>query len=235
MSKLDALAVEAQTDSSAKAKLVEHPEVRAAIRNAVHHVTKTGSNLPKEDLYQEGFIALLEALPGYDPSKGKFTTYIYSKVRGHVVDTAGEHYHGLSVPRKAVDRYRHAIAQTETLADAREAAAGVLAGETFDAVHAAVMGVSHFSRLQDDADSFDTPDQSTPFPVSVVNRQAVHAELAKLPDRERDVLEMAYGFRGEPMSDGAIADAYCLPRQNVQRIRTRAMARLAHNLEESQR
>lgn len=230
---LNELAVAAQTDADAKTELMH--AVRPLVRNAVNRIVGTGAKLPKEDLYQEGFIAVLEALPGYDPAKGRFDTYIFRFVRGAVSDVAGHHYTGFSLPESAITRYRQAMAHATTEAEAREYVMerGLMTGETFDATHAAITGVWLMGSLQAEDAGMDIADGACSFPAAIVNRQAIHAELAKLPERERDILEMAYGFRGEPMSDGAIADVYSLPRQNVQRIRTRAMARLASNLEDS--
>lgn len=231
MKNLDSLAVRAQTDESAKAELMR--EVRPLVRNAVYRITGSGSTLSKEDLYQQGFVGVLEALPKYDPSKGSFTTFIYRPVQEAMTHSAGDYYHGLSVPKSSLDRYRQARAATSSLSEAREYARGLgMTGETFDATHAAITGVWHTSRLTADGDegALDIPDASVNFPDWVVNRQAVTAALGCLTNQEREVVELSYGFYDAPKTDGEVAKAVGLPRSTVQHTRKRAVKRLMSNL-----
>lgn len=230
---LDKLAVLAKTDDEAKAELMR--QVRPLVRNAVGVVVKTGSKLPREDLYQEGYIAVLEALDGYDPAKGSFATYIFRPVRGAVASAAGEFYSGFTLPETAITRYRQAMAATSTEAEARQYAADnkMMTVDTFDSVHAAITGVWLMGSLQTENDGLDVADSTVNFPVSLVNRQAVKDALAHLTPGEREVTMSAYGFYGEPMSDAEVATELGSTRPTVQRVRNRALANLAAILEES--
>jgi RNA polymerase sigma factor (sigma-70 family) len=42
--------------------------------------------LPREDLEQEGHVALLVALDAYDPARGRLAPYAYARIRGALLD-----------------------------------------------------------------------------------------------------------------------------------------------------
>lgn len=57
-----------------------------------------------------------------------------------------------------------------------------------------------------------------------------HRGLALLSDAEREVVELAYGFRGEPKPDSEVADIVLRPRNTVKFQRTRALDKMRREL-----
>ena len=67
-----------------------------------------------------------------------------------------------------------------------------------------------------------------------VQRQQVRRALAVLPESERRVLELRFGFDGEPVSIEAIGKELGVSRQRVHQLQENALARLAEELELAQ-
>lgn len=57
-----------------------------------------------------------------------------------------------------------------------------------------------------------------------------HEGLNLLSDKEREVIELAYGFRGDPKADGEVADIVMRPRNTVKFQRTRALEKMRREL-----
>ena len=48
------------------------------------------SNIPPEDFFNQGILALIERIERFDPDRGvKFDTYIYKGIRGSMVTMCG--------------------------------------------------------------------------------------------------------------------------------------------------
>jgi RNA polymerase primary sigma factor len=58
----------------------------------------------------------------------------------------------------------------------------------------------------------------------------VRAALHRLPERERRVVELRFGFAGEERTREAIADELALTRDGVSRLMTRALRKMEHAL-----
>lgn len=68
-------------------------------------VPEGASAITFEDLFQEGTIALMEALDRYDPDKkSKFITYAYVYMRGKLMTFVKEHAYTVTVPRRTVEK-----------------------------------------------------------------------------------------------------------------------------------
>jgi len=65
----------------------------------------------------------------------------------------------------------------------------------------------------------------------VLRRQSVRSALETLPERERRILELRFGFGGEQLSLDAIAREVGVSRERVRQIEERALAELATKLE----
>lgn len=48
------------------------------------------TGLPVDDLISEASLAYVEFLPGYDSSRGKLSTYMYPRIRCHLIDYCAE-------------------------------------------------------------------------------------------------------------------------------------------------
>ena len=67
-----------------------------------------------------------------------------------------------------------------------------------------------------------------------VQRQQIRRALAVLPEPERRVLELRFGFDGEPVSIEAIGKELGVSRQRFHQLQENALARLAEELELAQ-
>ena len=74
------------------------------------------------------------------------------------------------------------------------------------------------------ADPFDEAEES-------LRKQGVRRALDALPERERRILELRFGFDGEQHSLDAIAHELGLSRERVRQLETTALAELAPRLE----
>ena len=62
--------------------------------------------------------------------------------------------------------------------------------------------------------------------------RAVRQALVKLPERERRIIEMRFGFNGETMALEAIGRELGITRERVRQLEAEAFARLAGELED---
>jgi RNA polymerase primary sigma factor len=59
----------------------------------------------------------------------------------------------------------------------------------------------------------------------------VRSAVRRLPERERKLLELRFGFEGEPTSLEAIGQELGLTRERVRQLEAQALSRLAGQLE----
>ncbi|TML55508.1 MAG: sigma-70 family RNA polymerase sigma factor [Actinobacteria bacterium] len=90
-------------------------------------------------------------------------------------------------------------------------------------VAAAVDERSHDDRAAEDVaarfDPFDEAEES-------LRRQGVRRALEALPERERRILELRFGFEGEPWTLEAIGNELDLTRERVRQLEGQALSRL---------
>jgi RNA polymerase primary sigma factor len=81
-------------------------------------------------------------------------------------------------------------------------------------------------------DLFDDPTATDPAEAAVdsVQRLAVRRSVARLPELERRVLELRFGFDGEPASLESIGKELGISRERVRQLEHSAMERLAKEL-----
>ena len=81
-------------------------------------------------------------------------------------------------------------------------------------------------------DLFADPDAADPAEEAgeALRRQAIRASLEKLPELERRVLELRFGFDGEQQTVEAIARALGVSRERVRTLEQQAFARLTKEL-----
>ena len=84
-----------------------------------------------------------------------------------------------------------------------------------------------FGDLFSDPNAQDPADEA----VESVGRQEVRRAVAALPESERRVLELRFGFDGDPASLEAIGKELGVSRERVNRLQDAAFARLADKLD----
>jgi RNA polymerase primary sigma factor len=78
-------------------------------------------------------------------------------------------------------------------------------------------------------DLFADPDAADPFEHTEesLRRQTVRTALDALPERERRILELRFGFKGEPWTLEAIGLELDLTRERIRQLEHQALSRLA--------
>jgi RNA polymerase primary sigma factor len=86
---------------------------------------------------------------------------------------------------------------------------------------------SEFGDLFGDPGAADPAEEA----AEAVERQEVRRALARLPVRERRVLELRFGFDGEPATLEAIGKELGVSRERIHQLQDDAFARLAEELD----
>jgi len=231
-------------DRAAKERMIN-----SNLRLVVHVARRfMGQGVPLGDLIQEGVIGLNRAVEKFDWRKGfKFSTYATWWIRQACQRAVANQAKTIRIPVH-VDERRRKLARARQrfeVAEGREPTLEELARaaemephhaqEAIDAVEATVslnrpVGDDPDSELGDllaDPDVVDAVEEAG----RSLRDAGIRRAVAALPERERRVVELRFGFDGESLTLEAIGRELGLTRERVRQLEKSAFAKLAGRLE----
>lgn len=207
--------------------------------------------LPFDDLVQEGSLGLLEAIEGYDPSRGPdFEAYARFRVRRAIRNALTEQARLIRLPKQVVERRRAldraearliAAGQRPTVHELA-AATGLSEAAVRDARASGEAPISLDARRLADRPPLETwlIDQAAADPEAETlaheRRATLRGALAKLPERERHIVIAQWGLDGgRPATGVELAEELQLSPRRTHTIGQGALYELREALEPTNR
>lgn len=182
---------------------------------------------PRRELFQEGMVGLLEALPRFDPRRGKFATCALPQIRMRVGDAAVTNQGALGLPARRARQWRRARAAVGELTSAlaREPQLDEIAvatGETCSVVRTLLAFTPVVPLDRDDPRWLDLC--AAPEADDEHEPALVHGLLRRLDDFDLNVVAQLYGLDGPARTHAEVAGLTGRSESTVRRAERRALA-----------
>lgn len=231
-----------------KDKLIEH-NIRLVISIANrYHRGRISQGVSYLDLIQEGTLGLIRAVEKFDHTKGyKFSTYGTWWIRQSIRKAIADHSRTIRIPTHIVDILHKINRATDELQaiHSREPTTAEIAerldmeeSKIVETLRIAVVPVS-LDRPMFDSDSDeeatsvgttltdDTVESPHEIVATSVASETLHAALKNLSWRERQIMDMLYGFNGkEPMTKTDIGKYFAVTYQRISQIEKDVLTKL---------
>ncbi len=219
-------------------KLEEHLPL---VKRLAHHLSaRLPSSVQIDDLMQAGMIGLLEAINKYDASQGaQFTTYASIRIRGAMLD---ELRRGDWTPRSVHRKSREVM---ETISRLEQEGRGTTDREVAEAMGISLQeyhqiiqdsNMSSFysvDLLEEEGSGSGSIEDERLGPLEMLSdsgfRQALIAEIGRLPKREKLMMALYYQ---EELNLREIGEVMGVSESRVSQIHGQAMMRLRSRMKE---